>query len=173
MSSPLLLEMRIQGLLLTDLSCGVQLTARRPVLPLQRWLVIPDDSSVCKPVFIAHSVLSTIWLLRETLASDSLTADGWEKLVGAARDLADESSAAPRENLLQRRGLATPHYRLQNALPRPRHPCRQNGSVSAQSRLAQLPPHPQSVARPKTSPRKSPLRLPSPSQQQPSRRAGS
>jgi hypothetical protein len=41
------------------------------------WLVPdPDDASVCKPVFVAHSVLSAIWLLRETLADDALSNDG-------------------------------------------------------------------------------------------------
>ncbi|KAH8688034.1 hypothetical protein GQ44DRAFT_744914 [Phaeosphaeriaceae sp. PMI808] len=51
---------------------------------------------VCKP------------LLRETLASDSLTADGWEKLVGAARDLADESTQRPRDSPLPSTKRPTP-----------------------------------------------------------------
>jgi hypothetical protein len=55
------------------------------------WL-IPNDGSACKPVFIAHSVLSALWLLRETLASDALSGEGWDKLVCAARDLADDPS---------------------------------------------------------------------------------
>lgn len=38
------------------------------------WL-IPDEDSICKPVFIAHSVLSAIWLLRKTLADDALPDD--------------------------------------------------------------------------------------------------
>lgn len=36
------------------------------------WL-IPNEPSVCKPVFIAHSVLSAIWLLKESLAAQSTT----------------------------------------------------------------------------------------------------
>lgn len=54
------------------------------------WL-IPDDTSVCKPVFIAHSVLSAIWLLRETLDEDALPADSWGALVRAAQRLAYDS----------------------------------------------------------------------------------
>jgi hypothetical protein len=60
------------------------------------WL-IPNDGSVCKPIFVAHSVLSAIWLLRETLGSDALPGEGWDKLVCAARDLADDASAASYE----------------------------------------------------------------------------
>ncbi|KAF1924224.1 uncharacterized protein M421DRAFT_72846, partial [Didymella exigua CBS 183.55] len=55
------------------------------------WLV-PDETSVCKPVFVAHSVLSAIWLLRETLAESALPADTWARLVSAAQDLADSAS---------------------------------------------------------------------------------
>jgi hypothetical protein len=51
------------------------------------WL-IPDEGSVCRPVFVAHSVLSAIWLLRETLADDALSNDGWHRLVSAATSLA-------------------------------------------------------------------------------------
>jgi hypothetical protein len=51
------------------------------------WL-IPDEGSVCRPVFVAHSVLSAIWLLRETLADDALSNDGWHRLVSAATFLA-------------------------------------------------------------------------------------
>ncbi|CAE7173547.1 hypothetical protein PTTW11_05466 [Pyrenophora teres f. teres] len=43
------------------------------------WL-IPNDTSICKPVFIAHSVLSAIWLLRETLADNALSDDAWNHL---------------------------------------------------------------------------------------------
>ena len=58
------------------------------------WL-IPDDFSVCKPVFVAHSVLSASWLLRETLTEDALPSTGWEKLVYAAQRLADNASEPP------------------------------------------------------------------------------
>jgi hypothetical protein len=60
------------------------------------WL-IPNDGSVCKPVFVAHSLTSAIWLLRETLDSDVLSEDNWNKLVCAALDLADDPSAASYE----------------------------------------------------------------------------
>jgi len=60
------------------------------------WLVPdPDDASVCKPVFVAHSVLSAIWLLRETLADDALSNDGWDRLVRAAQSLAEDGVAEP------------------------------------------------------------------------------
>ena len=55
------------------------------------WLFL-DDNSVCKPVFVAHSVLSAVWLLRETLSETALPADAWEQLVSAARKLADQTS---------------------------------------------------------------------------------
>jgi hypothetical protein len=55
------------------------------------WL-IPDETSVCKPVFVAHSMLSAIWLLRETLAEDALPVDAWARLVSAAQDLANCAS---------------------------------------------------------------------------------
>ena len=60
------------------------------------WLISdPADASVCKPVFVAHSVLSAIWLLRETLADDALSNDGWNCLVCAAQSLAEEGVAEP------------------------------------------------------------------------------
>jgi hypothetical protein len=55
------------------------------------WL-IPAETSVCKPVFVAHSVLSAIWLLKETLDEDALPADAWAQLVSAAQDLASSLS---------------------------------------------------------------------------------
>jgi hypothetical protein len=51
------------------------------------WLV-PEESSVCRPVLVAHSILSAVWLLRATLAVDALSSDGWESLVRAATSLA-------------------------------------------------------------------------------------
>jgi hypothetical protein len=51
------------------------------------WL-ISDEGSVCRPIFVAHSLLSAIWLLRETLADDALSNGGWHCLVSAATSLA-------------------------------------------------------------------------------------
>jgi hypothetical protein len=65
------------------------------------WL-IPEEGSVCKPVFIAHSVLSAIWLLRETLAEGALPAVAWARLVSAAQDL----SSSPRNSLQEARPSA-------------------------------------------------------------------
>lgn len=58
------------------------------------WL-IPNDTSICKPVFIAHSVLSAIWLLRETLADNALSDDAWNRLVCAAESLAQDGMEEP------------------------------------------------------------------------------
>ncbi|KAF1924230.1 uncharacterized protein M421DRAFT_403506, partial [Didymella exigua CBS 183.55] len=55
------------------------------------WLIL-NKTSVCKPVLVAHSVLSAIWLLKETLAEDALPADAWAQLVFAAQDLASSPS---------------------------------------------------------------------------------
>jgi hypothetical protein len=57
-------------------------------LPLHSagWLIPgPHEGSYCKPVFIAHSNLSAIWLLRETLGYAALSDEGWASLVRAAR----------------------------------------------------------------------------------------
>ncbi|KAK1912043.1 hypothetical protein P3342_012526 [Pyrenophora teres f. teres] len=59
------------------------------------WL-IPNDTSICKPVFIAHSVLSAIWLLRETLADNALSDDAWNHLVCAAESLAQDGRKSRR-----------------------------------------------------------------------------
>ncbi|UPX17235.1 uncharacterized protein EKO05_0007601 [Ascochyta rabiei] len=60
------------------------------------WLIPTcDDASVCKPVFIAHSVLSAIWLLRETLADDVLPDNIWDRLVCAAESLAEDGMEEP------------------------------------------------------------------------------
>ncbi|UPX21362.1 uncharacterized protein EKO05_0011548 [Ascochyta rabiei] len=60
------------------------------------WLIPTcDDASVCKPVFIAYSVLSAIWLLRETLADDVLPDNIWDRLVCAAESLAEDGMEEP------------------------------------------------------------------------------
>lgn len=80
------------------------------------WLV-PEEGSVCRPVFIAHSVLSAIWLLRTTLADDALSSSGWESLVSAAASLAQENepevppSAQKPASLSQRRKHPAPSTR--------------------------------------------------------------
>jgi hypothetical protein len=51
------------------------------------WL-LPDNTSSCKPVFIAHSTLSAIWLLRKSLPNNALSDSSWEALVAAAQSLA-------------------------------------------------------------------------------------
>ena len=48
------------------------------------WLV-SDNGVECDPVFVAHSTLSAVWLLRETLPKASLSDASWEALARAAR----------------------------------------------------------------------------------------
>ena len=53
------------------------------------WLIpYPTNNNLCKPVFVAHSIVSAIWLLHATLdeynAADSLPRGTWEALVSAA-----------------------------------------------------------------------------------------
>jgi hypothetical protein len=55
------------------------------------WL-IPDDGSTCRPVFIAHSLLSAIWLIRKSLPPYTLSDDAWGELVAAAQSLAEEAA---------------------------------------------------------------------------------
>jgi hypothetical protein len=90
------------------------------------WLV-PDNTSICKPVFIAHSVLSAIWLLRETLDEDALPADGWASLVRAAQDLAcnDPSSSYSKEPpSAQRPRDSPPPSAKRRAAPTPTPPAK-------------------------------------------------
>ncbi|OAF98478.1 uncharacterized protein CC84DRAFT_1106246, partial [Paraphaeosphaeria sporulosa] len=53
------------------------------------WL-IPNEGSIYKPVFIAHSVVSAIWLLYKTLPEGTLPNNAWGRLVCAAKALALE-----------------------------------------------------------------------------------
>lgn len=64
-------------------SSAEQLFVRRP--RSAGW-VIPHQESrlVCKPVFVAHSNLGAIWLLRETLGHDAVPDSTWSGLVDAA-----------------------------------------------------------------------------------------
>ena len=61
------------------------------------WLIPdPDDDScsLCKPIFIANSLMSAIWLLRETLPDSTLSSDGWDSLVSGAQSVADNGVEA-------------------------------------------------------------------------------
>lgn len=50
------------------------------------WLV-PEDPNQCKPVLVAHSTLSAIWLLRALFPPDTLDDNAWDALVQAAQHL--------------------------------------------------------------------------------------
>jgi hypothetical protein len=57
--------------------------------------IIPDANSVCNPIFVAHSLLSAIWLVRETLPSGTLSNDAWASLAHAADKLASPTESMP------------------------------------------------------------------------------
>ena len=50
--------------------------------------IIPGSDSLCNPIFVAHSLLSAIWLVRETLPPNTLSNDAWACLAHAADKLA-------------------------------------------------------------------------------------
>jgi hypothetical protein len=58
------------------------------------WL-FPESSSICNPVFVAHSVLSAVWLLRNTLGDSALPDAAWGSLVHAACALTDAGIEEP------------------------------------------------------------------------------
>lgn len=58
------------------------------------WL-ISTQRDPCHPVFVAHSLLSAIALVRDTLPSDALHNDGWAQLVSAAVALSSHADLAP------------------------------------------------------------------------------
>lgn len=61
----------------------------KPTTPHCAGWLIPEAQStrVSKPLFIAHSLLAAIWLLRETVGGNALPAAGWESLVRAAQNV--------------------------------------------------------------------------------------
>jgi hypothetical protein len=54
------------------------------------WL-IPDDRIVCNPVFVAHSLLCAIALIRDTLPPGAVPDNTWAQLVSAAATLSTDS----------------------------------------------------------------------------------
>ena len=59
------------------------------------WL-IPDETSLCKPVFVAHSLTSAIWLVRASLPDKQiLSDDAWARLVSAALALSQQGLDDP------------------------------------------------------------------------------
>lgn len=57
--------------------------------------IISDNNSVCKPVFVAHSLLAAIWLVHETLPVDTLSDDVWACLTHAADKLSSLHGSVP------------------------------------------------------------------------------
>ncbi|KAF2827745.1 hypothetical protein CC86DRAFT_438478 [Ophiobolus disseminans] len=53
------------------------------------WILPGLDSSVQKPIFVSHSLVGAIWLVRETLPLDAVPDSVWERLVQAAYRLAN------------------------------------------------------------------------------------
>ncbi|KZM26448.1 hypothetical protein ST47_g2409 [Ascochyta rabiei] len=80
-----------------------------------------EDAPVCKPVFIAYSVLSAIWLLRETLADNVLPNNTWDRLVCAAQLLAEDSikQLAPSAPALSPKRACTEAVKTPAASPQP------------------------------------------------------
>lgn len=57
--------------------------------------IVPKEESLCYPVFVAHSLLSAIWLLRETLPKHTLSNDTWACLAYAAKKLSGSDGSPP------------------------------------------------------------------------------
>ncbi|KAH7067968.1 hypothetical protein BKA63DRAFT_451022, partial [Paraphoma chrysanthemicola] len=57
--------------------------------------IIPGSDSLCNPIFVAHSLLSAIWLVRETLPPNTLSNDAWACLAHAADKLASLGESIP------------------------------------------------------------------------------
>lgn len=58
------------------------------------WL-IPDDRIACNPVFVAHSLLCAIALVRDTLPPGAVPDDTWAQLVSAAATLSTDAEVPP------------------------------------------------------------------------------
>lgn len=58
------------------------------------WL-IPSDIDLCHPVFVAHSLVSAIALVRDTLPGGTLDEDTWTELTSAAIALSDGYEPMP------------------------------------------------------------------------------
>lgn len=57
--------------------------------------ILPDDRSVCNPVFVANSLLAAIWLVRATLPNNTLPDNTWACLAYAANKLSQHQSSPP------------------------------------------------------------------------------
>jgi hypothetical protein len=57
--------------------------------------ILPDKDSLCQPVFVAHSLLSAIWLVRTTLPDNTVSSDVWACLAHAAAKLSSSGSNSP------------------------------------------------------------------------------
>lgn len=93
--------------------------------------MVPDENSLCKPVFVAHSLLSAIWLVRASLPDrDTLPKDAWARLVSAAESLAsqgtEEAPPSAQKSVQSKMGnshdvsLGSKRLALSEALPTPK-----------------------------------------------------
>jgi len=66
-----------------------------PQQPCSAGWIIPDADSICNPIFIAHSLLGALWLVRETLPPNTISNDVWACLAHAANKLASPGESMP------------------------------------------------------------------------------
>jgi hypothetical protein len=97
------------------------------------WLGLDtEDATVCKPLFVAHSTLAAIWLLRETLGDHTLPAGSWSRLVLAAQALTHDTVQAPPS-------AQVPSARSPSSAKRPSQVLQASSSKRACVRLSETP----------------------------------
>jgi hypothetical protein len=62
-----------------------------PELCCARWIV-PNE---CNPIFITYSLLSAVWLIRQTLPANTLSNNTWACLAHAAEKLSSPNRSSP------------------------------------------------------------------------------
>jgi hypothetical protein len=100
------------------------------------WLV-PDDCLPCNPVFVAHSLLCAIALVRDTLPPGSLPDDAWAQLVSAAVTLSKDADIPPSAQSPAAIRNATAHSSLSQTVPNRRTLSPDASSASSKRRRLQ------------------------------------
>jgi hypothetical protein len=73
-------------------SCFNTLQRSSPPEPCCAGWIVPND---CNPIFVAHSLLSAVWLIRQTLPANTLSNDTWACLAHAAEKLSSPNGSSP------------------------------------------------------------------------------